>query len=65
MNQQIDEKKLITLFIRKYSQLFNLQDKNANLQAKITQNKKEFNWLKSEIEKLHAKLKNLINTASI
>ena len=35
MNQQIDKKKPINLFIRKPSQLFNLEDKNASLQVKI------------------------------
>ena len=65
MNQQIDEKKLTNFFIKKPSQLFNLKDKNASLQAKITKDKKESNWLKLEMKKFYARLKDSMNAASI
>ena len=55
----------MNLFIRKSSQLFNLKNKNAILWAKITQDKEESNWLKSENKKLNARLEKSINAACI
>ena len=37
----MDEKKLINLFIRIPSQLFNLEGKNTSLWVKVTQDKEE------------------------
>ena len=65
MNQQIDKKEPMNLFIRKPSQFFNLKDENANLWAKIIQDKKKFNWLKLANRKLNARLEESINAACI
>ena len=65
MNWQIDKKEPMNLFIKKTSQLFNLEDENASLRVKVTQNKKESNWLKSENRKLNARLKESMNAAYI
>ena len=65
MNRQIDKKEPINLFIKKSNQFFNLEDKNDSLQAKITQDKKESNWLKLENKKLNTRLEKSINVACI
>ena len=55
----------MNLFIRKLSQPFNLKDKNASLQTKVTQNKNESNRLKAENRKLNARLEKSMNAACI
>ena len=55
----------MNFFIKKPSQLFNLEDKNTSLQAKITQDKEESNRLKAENKKFNARLEELMNAACI
>ena len=55
----------MNLFNKKSSQLFILEDENASLQAKVTQDKEESNWLKSENRKLNARLKESMNAVCI
>ena len=62
---KIDKKESINFLIRKPGQLFNLEDKNASLRAKVTQDKKEFDKLKAENSQLNARLEKSINTACI
>ena len=51
MNQQLNETlKPTDFFDRKSIHFFNLEDKNANLQVKVMQDKKKSNWLKVEIK---------------
>ena len=59
------KKKPMNFFIRKYSQFFNLKDKNTNLRTKVTQDKKEPNWLKLKNRKLYARLEESMNAACI
>ena len=61
----MDEKKSINIFIKKPSQPFNLENKNASLQAKVTQDKEKSDWLKSENKKLNTRLKESMNAACI
>ena len=65
INQQIDKKKLMNMFIKKPSQLFNLEDENTSLWVKITQDKEESSWLKLENRKLNARLKESMNAACV
>ena len=62
---EIDKKKSTSFFIKKPSLFFNLKDKNISLQAKIIQNKKKFNQLKSKMRKLYAGLEDSMNAVSI
>ena len=63
MNRQMEEP--MNLFIRKPIQPFNLEDENASLRAKVTQDKEESDKLKAENKKLNARLEESMNAACI
>ena len=65
MNQQMNKTGPTNFFSRKSTYFFNLENENANLQTKIIQDKKKADWLKTEIKKIHTKMENSMNAASI